>query len=150
MRDRITLPAQLRESVDRYRRLPEREALRDLIALLEAGCESELEIWGHTHVFDIPGLRHGVKQYHVPAGGRRYRLDLAFTLERVAVELDGFAYHSTHEQRERDTRRDAALAAVGWLTVRFTHHQLTTDPDGCQRQLLAILAQRRRLCTPGR
>lgn len=140
----VSLP-ELRAALDRYGGVPGRRELSSLLALLEAGCESELEIWGHTHVFDVPGLRHGARQRVVTAGGRRYRLEIAFDDERVAVELDGWAYHSTREQRERDLRRDAALAAAGWLTVRFTHRRLTTDIDGCRRELLAILAGRRRL-----
>ena len=82
-----------------------------------------------------------MRQRDVRVAGRRYRLDLAFDAERVAVELDG-ATHAGPDGRERDTRRDAALAAAGWLTVRFTHRRLTTDADGCRRELLAVLATR--------
>ena len=46
-------------------------------------------------------------------------------------------------QRERDIRRDAALATLGYLTVRFSHLRLHADPEGCIEELLAILAARR-------
>jgi hypothetical protein len=68
-----------------------RRELLEVLALLEAGCESELEIWGHLGVFDLPGLRHGVRQKVVRVHGVRYRLDLAYEAEKVAVELDGRA-----------------------------------------------------------
>ena len=58
------------------------------------------------------------------------------------MELDGERWHSTREQRERDRRRDAALAAAGWVTLRFSHRRLHDDPEGCRRDTLATLALR--------
>ena len=110
-RAHLAAPAELRAALERHPRLPRRRELAELVGLLADGCESELEIWGHLHVFDGPGLRHGLRQREVWTGGRRYRLDLAFDAERVAVELDGARFHSTREQRERDLRRDAVIAA---------------------------------------
>jgi len=120
---------------------------RNLVGLLVAGCESELEIWGLLHVFDVDGLRHARRQRVLHVGSKTYRADLAFEEERVLVELDGHAHHSGFAQRERDLSRDAALAGVGWLTVRFSFARLTTDPDGCRRQLLAVLDSRSRLAS---
>ena len=60
------------------------------MAQLAAGCESELEIWGHLRVFER--ARASTTAYAssaLHAGGRRFRLDLAFVPERVAVEMDG-------------------------------------------------------------
>ena len=121
--------------------------LLGLIAHLAAGCESELELWGYLTVFDVPGLRHGVRQKVFDVNGARYRADLAYERERVVVELDGHAFHSTRAQRERDMRRDAALASIGWLTLRFSHERLHRDVDGCRRDTLAVLAARRRVAT---
>ncbi|HEY7010117.1 MAG TPA: DUF559 domain-containing protein [Jatrophihabitantaceae bacterium] len=143
-RRRLLTAADLRQELDRATRLRARRAARELLALLTSGCESELEIWGLLHVFDAPGLRHGTRQRWVRANGKNYRIDIAFDEERVAVELDGSVAHGSREQREADVRRDAALASGGWLTVRFTYDRLTTDPDGCRRDLLATLAARRR------
>lgn len=114
-----------------------------LIAQLDAGCESELELYGYLKVFDVPGLRHGVRQRVVHARGNTYRLDLGYEAERVAVELDGERYHSSRDQRERDRRRDAAMAAIGWLTLRYSHERLHADVDGCRRDTLDALATRR-------
>lgn len=124
-------------------RVPRRRDVVELAALLAAGCESELEIWGYLGVFDVPGLRHGARQKWARVRGKRYRLDLAFEQERVVVELDGWAYHAGRSQRERDNRRDAALATIGWLTLRFSHDRLHNDVAGCRRDTLATLAARR-------
>jgi hypothetical protein len=144
VRGRQASPGELRACAQRATRLPRRKELLSLLDLLEAGCESELEISGLSRVFQAPGLGHGRQQFAVLAGGRTYRLDRAYEAERVAVELDGDRFHSTREQRERDRQRDVALATIGWLTVRFSHQRLTADPARCQRDLLAILGRRGR------
>jgi very-short-patch-repair endonuclease len=125
------------------RRLAGHSQLVRLIDLLAAGCEGELELWGYSAVFDVAGLRGAVRQRTVVVNGNAYRLDMAYEAERVAVELDGRAYHSSPEQWERDTRRDLALATMGWQTVRLSHRRLTQEVDQVRRQVLAVLASRR-------
>ena len=143
IRKRLVTPSQLRESIARLPRQAGRAEVLQLIELFEAGCESELEIWGYLDVFNVPGLRHASRQKWITVRGRKYRLDQAYDEERVVVELDGAAYHSSPKQRERDTRRDAALATIGWLTLRYSHSRLHFDRDGCRRDTLATLAARR-------
>jgi hypothetical protein len=124
-----------------------RAALTGLLDLVAGGCQSELEIWGVTHVLRLPGLPPPVQQYRVALlNGRRVDLDAAWPEARVAVELDGAAFHGSREQRERDLRRDTALAALGWVVLRFSYRRLTTDPEGCRREIAAVL--RRRLAEP--
>jgi very-short-patch-repair endonuclease len=65
----------------------------------------------------------------------------------VDVELDGAAFHGSAGDRERDTRRDVALAALGWVVLRFSYRRLTTDPGGCRREIAAVCAARRRQLT---
>jgi very-short-patch-repair endonuclease len=142
VRRRLVTPSELGAAAERALGMRGRRQLRELISLLDAGCESELEIWGHLHVFRVPGLAHGERQKWVTVRGRRYRLDLAYEQERVAVEMDGDRYHSTSAQRENDRRRDSALAAAGWLTLRFSHERLHLDVAGCRRETLATLAAR--------
>ena len=117
--------------------------LRHLAGLVAAGCESELEIWGYLHVFDVPGLRHAVRQREIMVDGCRYRADMAYEQERVVVELDGRAHHASPQQWDRDIARDLALARAGWQTVRLSHRRLTTDTPGCRRDVLEVLAARR-------
>lgn len=143
VRRRLVTAPSLRATSEKACGMPGRAVLTRLIAQLEAGCESELELWGYLNVFDVPGLRHGVRQLDVVAAGRRYRLDLGYEQERVAVELDGYGFHSTREQRERDMRRDTALAAIDWVTLRFSHQRLHSDVAGCRRDTLTTLAARR-------
>jgi very-short-patch-repair endonuclease len=143
VRERLVTATDLGVTLERHQRLSGRQRLVDLAGLLADGCESELEIWGYREVFDHPGLRHAVRQKKISVAGVTYRLDHAYEDERVVVEMDGQAYHSTPEQRERDTRRDAALATRGWLTLRYSYRRLHNDVAGCRRDTLAVLANRR-------
>jgi very-short-patch-repair endonuclease len=125
-------------------RLRNRSGLAALLGLIAAGCHSELELWGYTDVFDVPGLRGATRQRTVVVRGRAYILDMAYEEQRVAVELDGRAYHAAPAQWERDIARDLALATIGWLTVRLSHRRLTNDIAGCRRDVAAVLRERGR------
>ncbi|HEY2997171.1 MAG TPA: hypothetical protein VGJ43_01300 [Acidimicrobiales bacterium] len=62
------------------------------------------------------GLPEPASEHPVTAGGRRYRLDLAYAGARVAVELDGRGRH-TEASFESDRARDSRLAPPGgWST----------------------------------
>jgi very-short-patch-repair endonuclease len=69
-----------------------------------------------------------------PAG--EYRIDFAFPAARVAVEVDGWAWHLDAERTQRDKRRQNALVRQGWTILRFTWHDLTGRP----RSVLADIA----------
>ena len=116
---------------------------RRLFELVGAGCHSPLELWGHENVFTDRRLPSSRCQVPVRLATGVVYLDRLYEAEMVDVELDGAAYHGEPGQRERDLRRDAALAALGYLTVRFSHLRLHADPAGCVAELLTILAMRR-------
>jgi very-short-patch-repair endonuclease len=144
-RRRLVSAARLRDRAERMWWVPELAGARELVGQLLAGCESELELWGYTDVFNVPGLDDCTRQKVVYVGGRVYRLDVAYEDELLNVELDGRAYHESQDQWERDIARDLAVATVGWQTLRFSHRRLTGDVRGCQRDVLAVRAERRRL-----
>ncbi len=138
---RRTTAARIAAEVGQAPKLPGRAELAALLHLLELGCHSELEIWGHRHVFNHSSLPHARRQRPVELGIRTVYLDLAYEEEMVAVELDGSAYHG---DRDRDQRRDLALAAQGWLTLRFSHRRLHTEVESVRQELRATLVTRRR------
>jgi very-short-patch-repair endonuclease len=140
---RLVTPGQLRATVDEHITLPGRAQLQRLVRLLEAGCRSELELWGYLSVFNIRDLREAVRQRPITVKGKTYYLDQAYEQERLCVELDGRGYHSSTERWESDIARDLALATLGWQTIRLSHHRLTTDVDGCRADVLRVLRARR-------
>ena len=121
-----------------------RAQLMTLLDLIANGCESELEVWGATNVLPgPPRLPQWVQQYAIRLGdGRSVRLDAAYPEARVAVELDGAAFHGSRQARERDLRRDTALAALGWVVLRFSYARLMADPEGCRREIEAVVLGR--------
>ncbi|RAO07833.1 hypothetical protein GUI43_04288 [Micromonospora noduli] len=141
--DRLTTPERLSAALELAPKLIDRAALRHLLAQLADGCRSRLEIWGHEHVFTGPGMPAFRWQVSVRVGRRLVYLDVFAEREQVNIELDGATTHGSPGQREIDLRRDALLAAVGILVVRFAHRRLVHDVDEVRRETLAILATRR-------
>ncbi|QZY46186.1 MULTISPECIES: DUF559 domain-containing protein [Mycolicibacterium] len=64
---------------------------------------------------------------NVPVGG--YVVDVAFRGPRVAIEVDGWAFHSDHEAFQNDRHRQNRLALRGWQVLRFTWLDLTEYPE---------------------
>ncbi|MEU6024136.1 DUF559 domain-containing protein [Micromonospora sp. NPDC047134] len=139
----LTTPGRLQAVLDDTARLAGREALRTLLTRLADGCRSPLEIWGHERVFTGPGMPTFQRQVQIRLGLRNVYLDLYAEPERVNIELDGATTHGDTRQREIDLRRDAQLAALGILVVRFAHRRLVREPETVRRETLAILASRR-------
>ncbi len=57
-----------------------------------------------------------------------WRVDLAFPEEKVAVEVDGWAWHVDAERFRADRRKQNALVRAGWDPLRFTWHELDGSP----------------------
>ncbi|HEV8557518.1 MAG TPA: type IV toxin-antitoxin system AbiEi family antitoxin domain-containing protein [Actinophytocola sp.] len=68
-----------------------------------------------------------------------YEVDLAFPVARVAVEVDGWAWHSDVDRFRLDRQRQNALVLAGWTVLRFTWHDVTS------RQVQVIAEVRRAL-----
>ena len=122
--------------------LPGRAALVELLGLIGSGAQSELEVFAARHVFDLPGLPMPRQQHRVVLADGPVFLDAAWPEVKLAIELDGAAFHGSQEARERDLRRDAALAALGWLVIRFSYRRLTRHPAACRAEILAAYRSR--------
>jgi very-short-patch-repair endonuclease len=145
VRRRLCSPRDLQREIDRRPCLPGRAALVVLVRLLAEGCRSELEIWGCLHVLRGPGMPVFTLQRRIAVAGERFFLDAACDEVLLAVEMDGAGFHGSREQRERDIRRDALLASVGWQTLRFGFRRMTSSPDACRRDIRSAYQARRRL-----
>lgn len=58
------------------------------------------------------------------------------------MEFDGAAYHAGRDDWQRDLRRDAALAALGWVVLRFSWTDVTERPAFCGAQVVAAYHRR--------
>lgn len=82
--------------------------------------------------------------HSVRAAGRRYVLDVAFPEERVAVEVDGRAYHSDARAFQYDRTRQNDLVRAGWTVLRFTWADITDRPE----HVLEVITSSRDRCAP--
>jgi very-short-patch-repair endonuclease len=84
-----------------------------------------------------------VPQYEIPLGVGSLHVDAGRPEVGLAVEFDGAAFHAGRAERQRDLRRDAALAAAGWVVLRFSWTDVTERPALCGAQVAAAYRQRR-------
>lgn len=120
-----------------------RRALARVIAATADGAESHLETLGLRTVFATQAFSGFLRQHRLRVDGAPYRLDMFDPSTRTAVELDGAEAHGLAAQRVSDVRRDAHLASVGILTLRFTYGDLTARADWCRAMVRKTLAARR-------
>ncbi len=79
----------------------------------------------------------------IVVGGAIIRPDIAFRREGIAVEVDGWAWHHTPDRFQRDRARQNALINAGWIVLRFTWLDLTSDPANVLDQISSALYRRR-------
>jgi very-short-patch-repair endonuclease len=72
-----------------------------------------------------------------------HEVDALWPRERLVVEVDGFAFHSTRAAFERDRARDADLQAHGYRVMRVTWRQLTVRPEALAARIGGALAAAR-------
>ncbi len=71
----------------------------------------------------------------------RYYVDIAWPRLKLAIEIDGYAYHSDRAQFERDRRKWSDLTAEGWRIIHLTWTQLTDDAEWVVRTVRATMSQ---------
>jgi len=86
--------------------------------------------------------RGGLPQPEVNARVGRFEVDFCWRTERVIVEVDGFAFHSSRAALERDHRRDAELQQLGFLVIRIGWRELLQEPEKVLVRLAGALAKR--------
>lgn len=69
-------------------------------------------------------------------------LDFADVKRRIAFEVDGWHFHGSKLQQQRDNKRDRMLLRLGWVTVRFTTDDILKHPERVVAEVIAILASR--------
>lgn len=70
-----------------------------------------------------------------------FEVDFLWRRDRLVVEIDGRASHSSDRAYERDRRRDAILLTAGYRTLRFTWSQLTKERLVVLRRVILALGQ---------
>lgn len=79
--------------------------------LLRDGCLTD---WKANHLLRLPS--------------RTVFVDIAFPRERLGIEIDGYAVHSTPATFQADRARGNDLLLAGWRILHFTWADLTQNP----------------------
>jgi len=150
--DRAVEEAQLKRLVTRSALAQCRSGHRGAKAL-EAALRYEPALTRSEAEARLLGL---IRAAHLPAPLTnvrvgRYEVDLLWPAEGLAVEVDGYAYHSSRQAFERDRLRDAELQAAGLRVMRVTWRQIVHAPEALVARIAAALATARPLSSgPGR
>jgi len=72
--------------------------------------------------------------------GRRFRLDIAFPYQRLAIEVDGWQYHGKFKKGFlADREKQNLLVQNQWRVLRFTAGQIFNDIDRVMSTINAAL-----------
>lgn len=133
-RQGLTRRSELLSVISHHRRRPGVRAMRhmleDDVEPVLARSEAEERFLALVRKTQLP--RPKVNTW---IGG--HEVDFLWRLERLIVEVDGFAFHSSREKFEGDRRRDADLSAMGFHVLRVTWRQVTQQPE----VVLVLVAQ---------
>lgn len=70
-------------------------------------------------------IKYGIyPQFEVQHGSQKYSIDFAIPQLKVGIEVDGYLFHSSDEQKRSDKERDAKIASHGWTIMRFTDDEI--------------------------
>ena len=115
--------------------------LRALFPRVASGQHSEAEQRMHT-LLVRSGTGMWSPNYPVrdAGGGIIAELDFAHLRARIAIEVDGRAFHSDERAFERDRLRQNHLVLLGWRVLRFTWAQITEEPESVIDRVRAAVA----------
>jgi Protein of unknown function (DUF559) len=109
--------------------------VRGLIPLAAPESESPMESEARLVMID-GGLPLPVLQYEiVDRNWRTWRVDFAWPDRRVAVEYDGYDWHSDVERFRRDRHKRAALQEIGWAVLSIVADDVRRDPWDMLRRI---------------
>lgn len=126
----------------RIRRVPGLALIHQLIAEFDPSADSGAEAEA-GRLFRSRGWRFDQQHRVRLPSGRFAILDFAEPSLRLAIEIDGAAYHSSPTARERDRARDTGLIRLGWQVVRFTVWELRQHPEQVAGAIAEVIAKRR-------
>jgi len=113
-----------------------------LIRASSVGTRSEAErrfvrLLRRTHI--VGWQANVVVSDHVGPIGE---IDIAFVAHRLAIEVDGRAWHSAAERFQWDRTKQNRLVAAGWTVLRFTWDDITLRPEHVIATVRAALTRR--------
>jgi len=139
---RLTTQALLRDAMAQRPRMRWRDDLATALTADWAGVHSSLE---HRYVRDVErphALPRGTRQAQARHGRRTQYRDVLYDEYAVAVELDGRAAHPGDLRWTDISRDNAAAAAGGVITLRYSWLDITQRPCLVAAQVAQVLGGR--------
>ena len=81
----------------------------------------------------MPELQYEIRDGPLFVG----RVDFAYPERKLAIEVDGFQFHSGRESFDRDRRRLSAISALGWRLQLVTKADIYDCPDATINRILS-------------
>jgi very-short-patch-repair endonuclease len=108
--------------------------IRDLLTAAADRADSAAERLMFSILRDagLTGWERGVPFQH-------WTIDVAFPAAKLAVEIDGWAWHTDVDRFRADRHKGNALVGAGWQLLRFTWHDLVHRPDHVLAEIRAAL-----------
>jgi len=73
--------------------------------------------WSEVEVEYSPGIK-----------GRKFRIDLAFPGQKLAIEVDGWQHHGKFKKSfQKDREKQNLLVVNGWRVLRFFYKEIMAD-----------------------
>jgi very-short-patch-repair endonuclease len=129
---------------------PGNRQLRRLLATMGDGAAAESERTLHRLLrrASIAGWRPNYEVWS--AGDLVAVVDVAFPDRRLAIEVDGMAYHVDVDRFRGDRRRQNRLVALGWTVLRFTWADLIERPSYVIATIRTVLRESGSVSRAGR
>lgn len=102
------------------------------------GASSDAERLLHRQLRDAR-IGGWVANHVVMLSGIEYWIDVAFVGRRLALEVDGWAWHCDVDRFAHDRHRQNALVLAGWTVLRSTWQDLTGRPHTVVAEIRAAL-----------
>lgn len=129
----------LQRSFDRHPGCWGSTTMRVLLRRTGDGAQSELERLAVSLLRSagIGGFRANLTVRL--SDGSAAEIDIAFPDGRIAIELEGYAFHSGANAFRADLRRRNRLMADGWTVRSFSWDDIVGDPEGFVGTVLELL-----------
>ncbi|NQU36262.1 MAG: hypothetical protein HQ526_01535 [Actinobacteria bacterium] len=141
-RTKHTTPEKIRRALEKRSRVTHRALLEAVLAEVEGGADSVLEIDAVTNVLRAHGLPEGRGQADGVVRGAKIRHDRIIDEYGLVLEFDGRLGHDGYSDRQRDHRRDNLIAAQGGQTLRFGWVAIHDEPCESAAQIASVLRAR--------
>ncbi|MFD2080583.1 DUF559 domain-containing protein [Actinopolymorpha cephalotaxi] len=138
---RLTTPARLLAALAARPNAPWRAPLRTMLAEVEKGAQSPLELAYLRTVERAHGLPRGTRQAHRRTNSISQWVDVCYDEYLLVVELDGRLGH-VGDGAFRDRRRDNHAAETGYWTLRYGWAETIGRPCEVAEQIARVLRLR--------